>query len=442
MIDTVGRAIRSRPRLSETYHGWWIVAAVTLLLTLGSGITFWTFTVYIPPLEDELGWSRAEISVAFSLGILISGLIGPFVGIWIDSHGGRSSILIGSVLTGACYLLLGTVDSLWQFYLIYGLSAVFRTFMFFIPLQSLLMRWFDRRRGLAMSIATSGFSLGGVIFLPLISLLVDAAGWRATHVISGVLLIAIFVPLTFLVLCNGPEGEAANIERPIRDETKPGSQNSNESSKPVRNWSLEEALHSRAFWLLSVAFMMFFMGRVSFSVHSVPFFESRDISAGTAAALISYSAVVSLVTRVFFGVLADRARDVRALTVGVSLLQVAAMAIVLAPTSPLVLTSFVLLWGTAAGGGPLLEPLLISRTFGARAFGSLLGALIAVETAGDFIGPILGGLIFDATGSYTTAFIVYIAGFVIAAIAFASFRPEHDESKLRSPTKSSILRRH
>lgn len=421
MIGSLAKALRTRPPVREIYYGWWIVAAVTVLLTLGAGITFWTFTAYVAPLEDDLGWSRAQVSTAFSLGVLISGVCGPVVGVWVDRHDTRSSILIGAVLMGVCYILLATVDSLWQFYLFYGLSAFFRTLMFVIPLQSLLARWFNRRRGIAIAIATSGFSLGGVIFLPVVAYLVDNFGWRASHVISGIAIMALYLPLTLLVLRERRGGE----EDPDVDEALESSETAVRRRRraPAVEWSLQQALHSGTFWLLAAGFMLFFMGRVSFTVHAVPYFESRSLSAGEAAAITSYAQLVALGIRPFFAVMADRVGDFRLMTVGVALLQVVAMSIVLAPISPFVLAGFVVLWGTAAGGGPLLEPLLISRTFGVRSFAALLGALLAVETAGDFVGPIVGGLIYDGTGAYTLAFLIYIAGFAVAALAFASVRP-------------------
>lgn len=407
------------------YYGWWIVLAATLALGLGSGISFWTFGVYFESLEGEFGWSRTQLSAAVSGNLLVAGLTGPVVGRWVDRHGARSAILLGSIPFGLSYLLLGAIQELWHLYVLYWAGAFFRTWCFYIPFQALLARWFSRRRGLAMGVASSGFSLGGMLLVPLIAYLVEDVGWRQAYVTSGLMVLVLFVPLAFFVLSSSPADKGLEVEggalvtKPVPDDND-AAPSQDRSDEP---WTLRHTLRSGAFWLLAAAFALFFLGRVAFLIHAVPFFTSRELGAGTGAALVSYTAAVALLVRPIFGLLADRVTDVRLLTVAMAAVHMAALAVVLGPTWAWMLALFVLLWGVGSGGGPVLEPLLLSRTFGVANFGVILGALGVVETLGMLLGPIIGGVVFDATGSYTIAFLIYIATFGIAALGFAAFSP-------------------
>ena len=151
----------------HVYYGWWLLAGSVLAMAIGSGVSFWAFGLYVGPLEDQFGWSRAEIAGGFSVGLLVSGLAAPLVGRWIDRYGPRRVILVGAVLTAASYLLLAVTDTLWHWFAFQAINAVFRQLMFFIPFQALVTRWFDRRRGIAVGILATGFSLGGFVIVPM-----------------------------------------------------------------------------------------------------------------------------------------------------------------------------------------------------------------------------------------------------------------------------------
>ncbi|MXX19200.1 MAG: MFS transporter, partial [Dehalococcoidia bacterium] len=137
-------------RLRHAYYGWWMLAASVVAVALAAGISFWSFGLYVDPLESQFGWSRAEVSGGFSVGFLASAIAAPLIGWWIDRYGPRRVILIGAVLTAASYVLLATTSDLWQWFVYQSINAVFRQMMFFIPFQTLISRWFDRRRGLAV----------------------------------------------------------------------------------------------------------------------------------------------------------------------------------------------------------------------------------------------------------------------------------------------------
>ncbi|KKL65810.1 hypothetical protein LCGC14_2151270, partial [marine sediment metagenome] len=203
----------------NTFYGWWILAGSVVAMALGSGVSFWSFGLYIEPLETEFGWSRTEVTLGFSVSLLVSGLIGPLVGRWVDARGPRSAIVVGATLTGATYLLLATTSELWQWYAYQSINAVFRQLMFFIPFQALISRWFDRRRGIALGILGTGFSLGGFVVVPLMRVVIDAYGWDGSFIFSGIVTVAVLVPMGLLLVRNSPAdiGAAVDGTPPARD---------------------------------------------------------------------------------------------------------------------------------------------------------------------------------------------------------------------------------
>ena len=199
-------------RRRKIYYGWWILAGSVAVMTVVSGLSSWTLGLFVRPLEDEFGWSRAQVSVGFSLSILVSGLAGPFIGHWVDRFGARSVVTVGCVLTACSYILLAATNSLWQWYLFSVIAAGFRQMMFFIPFQAVTSRWFDRKRGAALSILGTGFSLGGFIVLPLVALVIEATDWRVGFVFSGALTAVVVLPIAIVILRNRPEDVGATVD--------------------------------------------------------------------------------------------------------------------------------------------------------------------------------------------------------------------------------------
>lgn len=400
-------------RRRNVFYGWWLLAGSVVAMALGSGVSIWSFGLYISPLEDEFGWSRAEVSLGFSVSLLASGLTGPFIGRWIDARGPRLAIVVGATLTAATYILLATTTELWQWYAYNSVNAVFRQMMFFIPFQALLSRWFDRRRGIALGILGTGFSLGGLAVVPLMRLVIDHLGWDGAFIFSGIAIVGVFVPIGLLLVRNNPAdvGTAPDGELPIKDE--------GHGPRALTGLTLGQALTTPLFWVLALAVTLFFYGGFGWLVHMVPFYESVGVSRGVAAALVSIGAGVGMLTRLAFGLLADRVRRIENAAMGLLAFLMAGMTTLILDSGTAGIAVFVVLWIVGSGGGPLLEPLLVSRSFGLAHFGAILGALIiVVETIGFTVGPAAAGAIFDSTGSYDWVLVMFLSAF---ATSFALF---------------------
>jgi sugar phosphate permease len=381
-------------------------------MALGSGVSFWAFGLYIDPMEQEFGWSRAEVSAGFSVSLAISGLSGPLIGRWVDARGARSAILIGAVMTSVTYLLLATTSSLWQWFLYLSINAVFRQLMFFIPFQALISRWFDRRRGMALGILGTGFSLGGFVVL-IMAFVIDEVGWDGSFVFSAVAVLLLFIPLAVFVLRNDPSEVGAHI-----DGESPEAAEERSRAGPLQGLTAREALKTPLFWLLAGAMMLFFFGVFGWLVHQVPFYESVGVGRGVAATLVTITAAGGILARLAFGFLVDRFERVEIAAMGLlTFLTTAFVALLINSAAPGI-TIFLMLWIVGSGGGPLLEPLLLTRSFGLRHFATILGTLGVVETIGIVASPTLTGVIFDTTGSYDLALVMLTAAFVTAFVLF------------------------
>ena len=395
----------------KIFYGWWLLAASVVSMALGSGVSFWSFGLYVEPLEAEFGWSRAAVSGGFSISLLVSGLSAPLVGRWIDTRGPRSAILVGAVLTAASYVLLAFTNSLWQWYLFSSINAIVRQMMFFIPFMAVISRWFDRRRGMAVSILGTGFSLGGFVVVPLMSLAIGGLGWRGAFVLSGVAITALFLPVGWFIVRNSPADKGVEVDgAPRRDDGLP--------SPPIAGLTLREALRTPLFWTLAFALMLLFFGMFGWLVHQVPFYESVGMSRQTAATIVSLAAGLSIGTRLLVGAFADRVPRFEILAIALVTLLIAAMVTLSISTSTAAIGLFLVFWVGGTAGGPMMEALLLTRTFGVAHFATILGAVVVVETIGQIISPTIAGAIYDRTGSYEIALLVFIGTFTASLVLF------------------------
>lgn len=401
------------PGADRFYYGWIILAGSVLAMAVGSGVSFWAFGLYVDPLESEFGWSRAEVSAGFSASLAISGLSGPFIGRWVDARGPRSAILIGATMTSLTYLLLATTSSLWQWFLYLSINAVFRQLMFFIPFQALISRWFDKKRGMALGILGTGFSLGGFVVLAM-NVAIEEFGWDGSFVFTAVVVLVLYIPLTLVILRNNPADVGAYIDGESHEAAEV-----RRAAGPLRGMTMQQAIKTPLFWLLALAMALFFFGVFGWLVHQVPFYESVGRSRETASLLVTITAAGGIFARLGFGFIVDRFPRVELAAMGLLTFLSAAFIALIIDSSWAGISVFMMLWIVGSGGGPLLEPLLLTRAFGVAHFATILGMLGVVETIGIISSPTIAGAIYDATGSYDLAIVTLVAALGGAFLLFA-----------------------
>lgn len=389
------------------HYGWLIVVVAILSNTITGGAMFWTATVYVPAISDDFGVGRTVVVAAFMVGQTIFALAGPLVGRYIDRNGAAAVIRLSLLVAPGALVLTSFATVSWMLFVGWAVASIGRTFVMPIPFNWVMTRWFEgRRRQTALGLVTVGFGLGGAAVLPIYKALTEATDWNTTMRVSGLAILAIQA-VAVLVIRNRPSdlGLAVVV---AQDERRA-------DGIEAVEWGLSapEVLRTAVFWMMSIALMLFFIGQGSVTTLAVDFFDSRNVAIGAAA--LSLSALIRTVARVPIGIALGRVRRVYALAVAVMLSQaIATLALVLDPAT-VGLGVWVLLWGVGGAFGPMLEPLLITRTFGVKHFGAVAGTVQLVATGGQLFGTIGGAALYDLLGSYTVPFLVYTGGVAFGA---------------------------
>lgn len=379
---------RALPRI---YYGWWITLATTTIRGAGTGVFVWSFGVFIPVLEAEFGWARAEVSAAVSFSFLIAGLCGPLMGGWVDRRGSRPLLLAGATVASLSLVFLSFTEALWQLYLGYAVMALGRVGLGYISLNSLIVRWFTHNRALALGMSAAGQGVGGFIFVPLTSFLVGLLTWRGAYPALGVILWLIVAPLALWVIRDHPP-----VPPPEQRPQRPGP-----TTTPA---GVREIVRTRAFVILSGLFVLVFFSQFALNVHSVPFLINRGLSREDAAYAVGLMAGLSILGRLAVGFMADRWLA----PTSVLSLALAAQTVILIAALASPLEWLGLLWilglGITTGAAGTLEGVIISRVFTPAHFGTIQGFVGITEMFSVILGPVFAGYLYDLRGDYLASF--------------------------------------
>jgi MFS family permease len=387
-----------------TYPGWRVVAAAHLgvMVSFGSLLVF-TFGIFLKPLTAEFHWSREEASRAFALAAMTIALVSPFLGLALDRFGPRRVVLPCFLMFGASVLALsGLSGSLWQLYAIFIAIGVAGNGTTQMGYSGAVTSWFDRRRGLALSIVLAGVGIGSILHPILAEHWIATYGWRTAYRIFGILILLLGVPLTALWVRRNP----AALPR-----------TSAESGATLR-----QALRQREFWILVAVLFLSSAAANGTLTHLSAHLTDRGVSAAHAALTTGLLGVANLGGRLLTGWLLDRFSGTR-LSLGL-LLAMAAGLLLLSQSSGLVVASFaVVLIGFGLGGESDITPYLLTRYFGLRSFSALYGLTWTFYAFAGALGPVIFGRVFDTTGSY--AALLRVAGAVtgVSGLLMLAMRP-------------------
>jgi MFS family permease len=403
---------------SRVFSGWIVVGAVSIVLLVAGGLGFYGLSVYLKELKDARGFSVGWISGATSLFFVIGGLAGPAVAKIVERRDVRIVIATGGIVAGTALALLGQVRSLWQLYLVDALLALGNTCCFLVPCTTVVTRWFHRRRSVALSIASTGISVGGLVFTPLASTLIDRLGIGEASLILGVVWVAVVVPTAAAVWPDpASRGEWPDGDEPTTASTE---------AEAAAGVPYEEAVHSRFFRSLVIAYVFGLTAQVGALIHLYNR-VSDDTSKGVAGAAVLCVALSSVVFRLLGGVVAERV-SLRRLTVAMFVVQGVSLAWLATATSAGALLAGSVVFGATVGNTLMLQPLLIAEAFGVRDYARIYSVNLLWTTLGVAGGPFVLGLIHDATGGYTAAYVLAAILSVVGAMSLASRRRDSRSS--------------
>jgi len=394
----------SNMKRPKYFYGYNIIASGFGIQALGIG-TFIAFGVFFKPLLADFGWSRATLSGAQSMALIVAGFFGVLVGKLNDKLGPRIVMTVAGFFFGLGLILMTGLHSIWQLYLFYGVVTGIGLSAIDIISLSTTARWFVRRRGMMTGLVKVGTGIGQFSIPLVASVLIVAYGWRTSYVIIGAVAMVLLIAIGQL-LRRDPARMGLMPDGDSKVQT--------ESLKPAETgFSLQEALRTRQFWTICLVYLAAMFCLLIVMVHIVPHATDIGISSTAAAGVLSAIGAISMGGRFVTGVAIDRIGNRLSMITCFILLILVLLWLHLAKELWM-LYLFAVFYGFAHGGVFTAISPIVAEYFGVRAHGALFGIVFFSSMVGGAVGPVVAGHIFDTTGSYTIAFWTCI---VVAAFA-------------------------
>lgn len=394
------------------HYGWVVVAAGALITCVAMGAMF-ALPVYLQPIAEETGWTRAGISGAMTVGFIVMGVAGFGWGALSDRIGARPVVLAASVLLGTGLVVASRATDLLVFQFAYGGLVGAAGGAFFAPIMAATIGWFDKHRSLAVSLVSVGGGVAPMVITPFASVLISANGWRSAMLMIAIGAVIVLIPASLLIR-----------RAPVAAAAAPAGDASPETGKPSPAFA---ALRTPQFIVLAATFFLCCAAHSGPIFHTVSYAMICGASALAAASIYSVEGVSGLVGRLLFGLLADRI-GVRRVIVGGLALQAIGIYTYIYVTQLRDFYMLAVVLGMAYGGVMPLYAVLAREYFGANVMGTVLGAATMTSSIGMAFGPVGGGWLYDTYGSYHWLYIASAAvGVAAAAMALAFPRPQRRE---------------
>ncbi len=392
------------PPFARLPYGWVVVAALCVTETVTWGIIYYGFPVMLRPMEAELGFSRVAITGAFSVGMGLSAVAGLPIGRWIDRHGARGLMTLGSCLGTLLMLAWSRVESLPALYAVWGLMGLVMAATLYEPAFAAVVGWFPgRHRDRALLTVTIAAGFASTIFMPIEAWLVSRLGWRTTLQILAVALAVLTIPL-----------HAVALRPPPRPTDHPGAGPTGQHAD-VPGLTLRAAVGTPVFWVLAAAFFVGNFTVNSVTVHLIPYLSDLGYSPTVAAVMIGWMGAMQVPARLVFAPLARRFGH-HGMTTAIFLVQATGLAqLALAARLP-TLVPMVVLLGGANGMSTLARATIIAELFGPRHYGAIAGAIALGANGARAIGPVGAAFLQAALGGYEPVFWILTAALVLAGL--------------------------
>ena len=432
-IGSVPQVAVGARKAKSVYFGWWVLVSTFLLGVISGGIFSHSNGIFFGPIKEDLRLSSTQTSLIFSLARAEGSVAGPIVGPLVDRFGSQPMIIIGGIIAGLGFIALHWVHGYLLFVVIFiGLVSTGKSAGLGQVLLSAVNRWFIRRRSLAMSICITGFSSGGAVLLPLVTIGVHTIGWRDVMLYSGIFMCLIVLPLAAIIR-HSPE--RMGLEP---DGIKPGAApaSTQGTTQPTRDTSgdftVAQALRTQAFWILSAGTIMRITLWGAISIHSVEMMVWKGMGQETAGLMFSLMFFLSIPMRIGAGVLGDRV-PIQPLMCGGMMAAGLATLAMLVIEGNIGIYLFVFLMAVEQGGSTL-NWVALGNFFGRSSFGTLMGMMSFCFNMGMLVSPIYAGWIVDQTQSYTLVLLTFIPVYMASGGLFLLARkPALPRSSVPSP---------
>ncbi len=402
------------------FYGWVIAISLAISEPVSWGILFYGFGALLTPMQQEMGWSQAWMTGAFSVALLVSGVVAVPVGRWLDQHGARGLMTLGSCLAVVAVIAWAQVQTLVGFYVVWAAIGAIMAMVLYEPAFVVIATWFVKRRNTALTVLTFGGGLASVIFVPLATWLVQLYGWRsALWILAGVLAVTT-IPLHALILRRNPAAIGTVVDGEVSGLTSPLTPSPLPPNLPT-NISVNTAMHHPAFWWLTLAFTLSTFGAIALSVHLLPYLNELGYPAAFAALTASVLGGSQIPGRLIFGPLADRfsLRSITALLF--TLMMIGLLILLFAPTAWSILLGGAL-FGMGSGASSPARAALVAEFYGVANYGSINGVMTLIQTLVRAAAPLGMGLLHTWAQVYTPVFVLLVCVAAGAALSILCAR--------------------
>lgn len=385
---------RTIPETSARYDGWRIVAVCFLVATFGWGLGFYGQSVYVAELHRLHGWPASLIASGTTFFYLFGALLVTFISEAIRSFGPRNCLLAGICALATAAVLIGQVTEPWQLFVADAVLAFGWAGTSLGVITNTLGLWFDRKRGMAISLALNGASFGGIAGVPVLVAAINAFGFSGALTAVAVVMLVTLVPIVLVFVGQPPGRDNAAIAEAAADAP---------SASRIRM----QALRDVAFLSVSIAFALVLFAQVGFIVHLIAFLDPV-IGRERAAIAVAVLTAMAMGGRILFSTVIDQLNQRLASAISFAS-QAVALAIIINSRNEMLLIAACGLFGFSVGNLITLPSLIVQREFDSRSFGVLVSLITAINQVTYAFGPGVIGLLRDLWGSYTLPFYGCIA---------------------------------
>ncbi len=402
---------------NKFFYGWYIVSAGFSIQLLIGSLMIHSFTAYFPLLEAQFGWSRATLSGAFALSRAESGLLGPLQGWLIEKYGPRMMAVFGMCLFGIGFILFSQIDSILGYYVTFFLMAAGSSIAGHLTVATAIINWFNRKRGIAVGLSSTGFGLAGIL-VPLIAWSLTTQGWRDTAFYSGIGIIIVGIPVS-LILRRDPEPYGYLPDGDNRSEVG----TIDNQDQDLTGFTVREAIKTSSFWYLGIGHALSLLTVGAVSLHLVPHVvDSVGLSVTIASTAVAVMTVFFVTGQVVGGFLGDKYSKRWLAAIG-TLMHAVALLILAYSTNIIMVYIFSILHGSAWGlRGPIMATIRADY-FGRAYFPSIMGFSSLIIMLGMTVGPLFAGYMADVFGDYKLGFIIISALAALGSIFFVLAKP-------------------
>ncbi len=400
--------------MTRAFHGWRMVWTMAFSTTVAYGVLFYSFAVFVQPMELELNWNRAQTSGALSLSAIIGGLVAPLIGRVLDRHGSRVVMSLGSVAAAALLLLWAQTFSLLMLYAVWASLGVTGAMTFYDPAFTAIAVWFKRDRARAILTVTLVAGLASTIFIPLDTWLLGALGWRgAVRVLAGLMGLTA-LPL-WVVVRRHPSDVAQTVDG-LSESVPATLVCSSVAASSKTDW-----LRSRVFWIVAVAFALGRMAVAVLAAHLVPLLTERGYTRAITATIAGAIGILQLVGRVFFTGLTSTSGLIWLSSATFAVHGLGVLALALGGNAGIWV--FLILYGTTNGAITLTRAALLAELFPSGVYGRINGAVSLCVALTSASMPLIAGLLHTYSGNYDLTLWLLVASLALSAGVILLARP-------------------